>query len=169
MPRLTKKHLVISLVALVAVSIGPVSAEAASTRGDYIGQVAPICQAYAPQLNQTATAYNRSFKLWLHLAGHGTLKAWVKQTRKTATALSAFNQVHGSLTEQIATVTPAPGDEAVVGTWLSDRRQAEAFATSAAVALGRIETGKFFKLIGQTNKAERAGMQVIAGFGLQTC
>ncbi len=169
MPRLTKRYVAISLAALAAACVAPASAGAAATRGDYIGQVAPICQAFAPQLNQTATAYNRSFKLWLHLAGHGTLKAWVKQTRKTATALSAFNQVHVSLTEQIATVTPAPGDEAVVGTWLSDRRQAEAFAMSAAVALGRIETGKFFKLIGQTNKAERAGIQVIAGFGLQTC
>ena len=58
------------------------------------------------------------------LAKAGTLKAWVRQTRRAARSLSWFNQVHPGLTEQIAAVPPPAADAGTMGTWLNDRTQA---------------------------------------------
>ena len=165
----TKRFLLVPVAAFVAVCIGAVPAHAASTRSDYVAQVDPICAASAPVIGQAYGSYSRNYKRWIHQASHGSLKAWVKQTRRTAASLGRFNQAETSLTDQLAAVPAAPGDESTIGSWLSYRRQAEAFGAAAATALSHIQVGKFFKLASRGDKATAAGVRVAEGVGFQVC
>lgn len=156
--------------ALLATGVAGVTpAHAASTRAEYIAQVDPICQASVAPMDAAATAYNRNYKRWVRVLMHGSVKAWVKQTGRTARSLSQFTLVHASMTNQIAAVPPVPSDAGTISTWLNDRRQAEAFATSAATAFSRFKFDRFDKQIRRANLAEDAGIRAVAGFGFQVC
>jgi hypothetical protein len=155
-------------IALVAVC-APAAAGAASSRAEYIAQVDPICQSFAGPENKAIGVYNRNYKRWVHDASHGTLKNWVKQTRRTGRALSAFSQVHAAMTEQVAAIAPFDPDVGLITTWLNSRRQADAFGSAAAAALKRIDVGKFYKLGRQADSAEAAGLRAINSFGFTVC
>jgi hypothetical protein len=156
-------------VGLIAVWAAP--ADAASTRAEYIGQVDPICQSLVDPHDAAVRAYNRSAKRMLHLSGSGTLKAWLAATRRASKLLTALTQVEVALLDQIAAVPPAAPDVGTIGTWLNGRRQSDALAASAAVALNRPvpQVGKFFKRIKQANSAFAAADRAIEGFGFQVC
>ncbi|HEY6638226.1 MAG TPA: hypothetical protein VIZ61_11140 [Solirubrobacterales bacterium] len=149
--------------------VGVAPAHAASTRAEYIGQVDPICQASVAPMATAASAYKRNYKRWVRLLFHGTANAWVKQTGRTARSLSQLNLVHAAVTNQIAAVPPLASDAGMIGTWLNDRRQAEAFSSSAAAAFGRFKFDRFDKKLRRADAADRAGVMTIAGFGFQVC
>jgi len=142
---------------------------AASTRGEYVAQVDPICQSFVAPENAAFGTYKRNFKRMGHLAKSGTFKAFLRQTKRTARSLNGFAQVYSTVTDQIATVPPSDGDAATIGVWLNDRRQAAGAATSAATALVRLQIRKFFQRLSQFDAAEAAGIQTITGFGFQVC
>jgi hypothetical protein len=169
MSRLTGKLLPIWLAAIAIGAVGAAPAEAAATRAEYIAQADPICAAAKPTIDQAFAVYNRQYKRWVHLAGHGTLKAWLRQTRRTAAALNRANQAEISLTAQLVAVPPAPGDEGTIGSWLAQRRQADSLGVAAATALKRIQVGKFFKLARRSDKAASAGVQIAQGIGFTVC
>jgi hypothetical protein len=164
-----RKVWLIPLAASVAACISAAPASAASTRAEYTAQVDPICAAAAPVIDQAYSSYNRSYKRWVHLTTHGSLKTWVKQTRRMATTLSGFVEANANLTNQVAAVSPAPGDESTIGTWLDYRRRAEAFGAGAATALRHIQLSKFDKLGHQADKAAQASVQVAEGIGFTVC
>ena len=154
-------------VGLMAVWAAP--ADAASTRAEYIGQVDPICQTSVAPINAAKTAYNRNYKRWIRGLSHGTLKSWVKQTGRTARSLSRLSLAETAMTNQIAAVQPLASDAGTIGTWLNDRRQAEAFGASAATAFSRFKFDRFDKQLRRADSADAAGLTAIAGFGFQVC
>jgi hypothetical protein len=157
----------LALLAIPAVAATP--AHAASTRAEYIAQVDPICQSYkGPELND-AKAFHRNHKLWVRAAIKGTVKEFARQTHRLAQSLLAWDRLHSSMTEQIAAIPPVPADAAVIDTWLNDRRQSDASADAAALALNKFQIRRFFRLTSRADKLERAGIQAINGFGFQVC
>lgn len=160
---------VLATAVMATVLAGVAPAHAASTRAEYIGQVDPICQASVAPMDTAASAYKRNYKRWVRGLFHGTLKAWVKQTGRTARSLSQLNLLHTAVTNQIAAVPPLASDAGTIGTWLNDRRQAEAFATSAAAAFSRFKFDRFDKQLRRAGDADAAGVMAIAGFGFQVC
>jgi hypothetical protein len=156
-------------VGLIAVWAAP--ADAASTRAEYISQVDPICQSFVGPEHAAFRAYIRNDKREVHLARSGTLKAWLKATRRTSHSLVRFAQIDASLIEQVAAVSPPAADAGTVGTWLNYRRQANVHTASAAAALNRPvpEIGKYFKRAKQANAAVEAAGRAIEGFGFQVC
>jgi|SRR5262245_11031113 len=164
-----RRAIALALLAVPAVAVTP--ANAASTRAEYITQVDPICAPFVSLENDAYRAYRRNSKRWFHLASSGTLKAWLNASRRTSKSLTRFSQIDMSLNEQIAAVPPPTADAGTIGTWLTDRRQADAFAASAAAALNRPvpQVGKYFKRVKQANGAAAASSRVIEGFGFQVC
>jgi hypothetical protein len=156
-------------VGLIAVGVSP--ANAASTRAEYIAQIDPICQAFVGPENAALRSYRKADKRWFHLASSGTLKAWLKQTRRVSRSLQRLNQLDITLNDQIAAVPPPAADAGTVGSWLNTRRQVNAFTASAAAALNRPVPAvtKYFKLVDRANAAISTSTSAIAGFGLQVC
>jgi hypothetical protein len=154
---------------LIAVWAAP--ADAASTRAEYIAHVDPICQSFVGPENVAYKAYRKNAKREAHLAGKGTLKAWLSATRRTSHSLMRFAAIDSSMLDQIAAVEPPAADAGTVGTWLNYRRQADASTVSAAAALNRPvpQIGKYFKRVKQANASVDAAGRTIEGFGFQVC
>lgn len=160
--------LVLALVVLNA-AVAAAPADAASTRAEYIAQVDPICVASVGAENNALAAIQRNSRRWVHAAKSGNVKAFIRQTRRVAGSVNGYAQIHASLTEQIAAVPPLAADAGTVGTWLNDRRQAEALYRSAASTLNAFKIRKFFQRLRQGDAADAAGRGAIAGFGFQVC
>ena len=160
-----------AVVSVGVIAVGVPPANAAATRAEYIAQVDPICQSFVGPENVAFRAYVRNSKREGHLAGSGSLKAWLKATRRTSKSLTGYVQIDLSLLDQIAAVPPFAADVGTIGTWLNYRRQADAFAAAAAAALNRPvpQIGKYFKRVKQTNASVDAAGRAIAGFGFQVC
>ena len=156
-------------VALIGAGAAPAGADA--TRAEYIAQVDPICESFVGTHDAAVKAYTKDAKRMNHLAGKGTLKAWLKATRRTSHSLTRLTQIEESLFEAFAAVPPPAADAVTIGTWLDDRRRSTALAASAAAALNRPvpEIGKYFKQIKQANAAVAAAARAIEGFGFQVC
>jgi len=169
MLKLMSKVLIVSSALIAASFIGAGPASAASTRAEYIAQADPICQTYAAQEGAALSAYHRNFKLWQRDFTKGSLKAWVRQEKRTAASLRLFNQIFATVTEAVAAVPPPAADAGLVSTWIASRRQAGGYATAAASALNRFQITRFFKLARQADNAESAGLQAITAFGFTVC
>jgi hypothetical protein len=154
---------------LIAVVTSPASA--ADTHAEYIAQVDPICESFVGTHDAAVKAYNKDVKRWEHLAGKGTLKAWLKATRRASHSLTRLTQIEESLYEAFAAVPPPAADAITIGAWLDDRRRSTALSASAAAALNRPvpEIGKVFKKIKKANAALAAADRAIEGFGFQVC
>ena len=135
----------------------------------YIAYVDPICQSFLAPTMDAAKAYSRNFKEWVRRLSKGTLKAWVKQTQKTARSLRQYNQLHASLTQQIAQVLPHPNDVATINAWLDHRNRADANSKAAASSFSKFKFAAFRKQLRRANKADDAAIASISGFGFQVC
>jgi hypothetical protein len=164
------RYVLLVLLALaVSGLIGAGAVSAASTRAEYVAQVDPICDAHVGPLGQALSAYNKNYKRWVHVATHGSLKAWLKQTKRLARSLNGFDSAHSSLTQEIAAVPPAAEVASTVASWLDLRRRAEAYDQAAITALRRLSIGKFYKAIDGANSADLAAGRSVAGLGFQVC
>jgi hypothetical protein len=158
-------------VGLIAVWAAP--ADAASTRAEYVAQVDPICQSFVgPEntaLNTFRSNLNRLGRVARSSVKTNNFKPFIRQTRRTASSLTTYAQVHSNLTDQAVAVAPAPGDAASVNTWISQRRRAESVSVSAATALSQFRARSFFGLLKQADAAEVASANAISGMGFQVC
>jgi hypothetical protein len=156
------------LLAIPVVAVAP--ADAASTRAEYIAQVDPICQSFVDPANVAVNRELQSFDKWLRNGGiSGKGKAWKRATRRLAGSLKGLAQIRASLTAQIAAVPPPPDDAETVGRWLDARRQSEALATSAALALRTFKIRLFNKRFLAAATAYVTSGRAISGFGFQVC
>jgi hypothetical protein len=150
-------------------AVGAAPAHADSTRAEYVAQVDPICQAFAPRLHNAGEAHRKNFKEWERRLTKGSLKAWVRQTDRTFRSLRRLVQINAGLTQQIAAVPPPPEDAGTINTWLTDRNRSERWAYSAALAFSGFKFDRFYKLIGRAVRLQDAGYRIISGFGFQVC
>jgi hypothetical protein len=158
-----------AVLSMGAIAVGAAPANGAATRAEYVAQVDPICQAFRGPASAADSAYIKNYKRWFRVARKGTVKAFVRQTNRTAGSLLRFTQIHMSVTDQIATVPPAAADTGTVNTWLNYRRKSDAFSTSAASALRQLKFKRFFEQNDHADAAEAAGRVTIAPFGFQVC
>jgi hypothetical protein len=149
--------------------LAPGGASAASTRAEYVAQVDSICRAFRGPASTADSAYIKNAKRWERLARKGTVKAFVSQNGRLARSLLRFTHIHMGVTDQIATVPPPEADAATVSTWLTFRRQSDAFATSAASALKHFKFERFFKQNRRSGNTEAAGRETVSSFGFQVC
>jgi hypothetical protein len=154
-------------VGLMVVWAAP--ADAASTRADYIAQVDPICQSFVGPMGAAWGAFDRAFKRTTRAARKGTLKAFLRGTKREAGSLNQLAGTRTSMIDQIAVVPPAGADVGAIAVWLDHLRQEVAFERSAASAVRKLQIGKYFNRLKQADTAENAGHQAIAGFGFQVC
>jgi len=148
---------------------GVSSAQAASTRAEYIAQVDPICQSFVGPVNGAFGAFNRNFNRMVRAARANKPKPFVRALRRTVASLNGLAAVHGSLIAQIEAVPPAPADSGTVGSWLNYLRQEEAAERGAGSALAQAKVRQFFRKLRQADQALRSAQTAISGFGFQVC
>lgn len=133
----------ILLVLTAAILVVPIpTAQAASTRAEYIAQVDPICQANLVPVRSSGARFQSSRKKMNRIAIAGNGKAWLRQTKNTASALTRFAGAEQTMIEQIALVPPPPADSAAVGVWVNGVTHADAYRSAEAAALRQLKIAK---------------------------
>lgn len=182
---------ILGLAAIAAVFAAP-TAQATATRADYVAQAEPVCQSHLNKLKpfakKVAKRINRLFK-------HAPKRAkprTKKQTRKDLRRLASFFGLTARIelktatviretNASLATLVPAPGDEAVVASWLDSRRvdatNLATFGKAIKSFARRIKKGKLFFKGGPAAPGDptnilnhlKATDQIVAGFGFKSC
>jgi transcriptional regulator with XRE-family HTH domain len=149
------------LVLVVAALIATPSANAASTRGEYVAQAEAICSAPSGQLNKILNQLNKVRK-------SKGLKA-SELARKLGKIIGRFANLELNVINQLATLTPAPGDEATAAQWLQGARNANALVGQAARAGKHGNLKKYLQFLTQSIPVANQANQVVAGWGFQAC
>jgi hypothetical protein len=157
--------------ALIAIAIAAAPAAAASTRPEYVGQVEPICRAAA---KSGAKAYyalvraNRKLYLQLH-SGIPRVKAYNQYFRRAARSLARNSRIYSGVTSQIESVSPAPGDETSVASWLAKRTESADLLSRAAMAARHHRFQNQQTLETRSALADIDGENFVADFGFRYC
>jgi hypothetical protein len=149
------RRLLPPLVVIAALAAMVASSQAAATRAEYVAQAEPICGL----ANDDIAHLNRRFRA---LHKRGDFKKAGKALSRTGTRLSAS-------IDQVRAITPPPGDEQTVASWLGlvDK------VALANLRMGRAEAHENFdvrlRIQRQGRKiGERAHKQV-ADWGFHAC
>jgi transcriptional regulator with XRE-family HTH domain len=137
------------------------AANAASTRGEYVSQAEAICAAPSGQLVKIISQLNKVRKA-------KDLKP-AEVARRLGKILGRFATLEANILNQLATLTPAPGDEATVAQWLQGERNANALVARAAKAGKRGNLKRYLMLLTQSISVAGQANQVVAGWGFQAC
>jgi hypothetical protein len=168
--------LTVGLVALAGAALPPGAAQAASTRAEYVTQVDQIC-------TQNSRDSGRLGPRLKTLFGHkarspdpqsGATKKQIHRSlnrliNHIARTLATFNREFGSTTEQIALVTPAPGDEVAVAQWLGGLRQYVSEIAESLRALRHHKPRAALAFQRQAIDALNAGGAAVQSFGISVC
>jgi hypothetical protein len=157
----SKGGLAAALVLVVAALVATPSANAASTRGEYVSQAEAICAAPSGQLVKIIDQLNKVRK------AKGLKPAEV--ARKLGKIIGRFAALEANVLNQLGTLTAAPGDEATVAEWLQGARTANGLVAQAARAGKRGNLKKYLRLLTRSISVAGQANQVVAGWGFQAC
>jgi len=149
------------LVLVVAALVATPSANAASTRAEYVSQAEAICSAPSGQLASILNQLNKVRKA-------RSLRP-AEVARRLGKIIGRFGSLELNIINQLATLTPAPGDEATVAQWLQGVRNANALVNRAARAGKHGNLRRYLRLLTQSISAAGQANQVVAGWGFQAC
>jgi hypothetical protein len=163
----------------IALAVVPSTASAAATRADYVSQVDQICATTTKGFGRLGPRLKTLFGPKAYAPPHmqGSSSPTKKQLRRLrnrfvnrlARVLEILNQSLSSTTEQIALVTPAPGDEDAVAQWIAGLRQYVTFTASSIRSLRHHKPGNALAFQRQATQALNAGGAAVQGFGIVSC
>jgi hypothetical protein len=143
------------VLVLAAVAALPPVSHAAATRAEYVAQAEPICGLANDDIAQLNRRYRRLHK-------KGEYKAAGRMLTKTGTRLSAS-------IDQVRAITPTPGDEQTVDSWLGlvDK------VALANLRMGRAEAHENFdvklRIQRQVRKIALRAHKKVADWGFHAC
>jgi hypothetical protein len=149
---------------VIALAITATPALGASTRAEYVAQVDPICQSAAKPAAKAARTYFDAVT---------RIDRAKKPSRAIRNAgirfLGGLSRIYDGITEQIALIPPAPGDEAASTAWLDGRRIAKTDVDRALAFLRHGKPDKSGRLFKQASQDEAQGTARIQDFGFTVC
>jgi hypothetical protein len=159
----------LTLLAVMALmAVGATSASAASTRAEYVAQVDPICQTAAGPARRALKRFLKD-EGRLGKIAHPTKRQVRALVNPLARMLIRLGSIEAGVTSQIATVQPAPGDEAIVASWVQDRTQYSQLSVAGARKFRKLKVVAAARLLSQADTALLQGQQLIASFGFRYC
>jgi hypothetical protein len=157
----SKGGLTAALVLVVAALVAVPSANAASTRAEYVSQAEAICSAPSGQLASIIKQLNKVRKAQ-------NLKP-AEAARRLGKIIGRFATLEANILNQLASLTPAPGDEATAAQWLQGERNANALVARAAKAGKHGNLKKYLRSLTQSISVAGQANQIVAGWGFQAC
>jgi len=149
------------VLALGLVAVWAAPADAASTRGEYVGQAEAICAKPVPQLIKLDQQI-------LKLRKRHDLRPSQYAVR-LGKIMGKLANIEGGILTQLGTLTPAPGDESTVASWLQGLQQSQGLLDRAAQAGKHGKLRQFIGLLNQALSAGNQADQIVAGFGFRSC
>jgi hypothetical protein len=152
----------LALLAILVVAVTP--ARAASTRAEYVAQAEAVCAAPTPQLLKISKHEDQVIKQ----ARAGNLRPSQYAVRM-GKLLGKLATIEGQILTQLATIPPAPGDEAIITAWLQGVRDGDALLVHAVRAGKHGNLGQMLARLKQSISVTTQAEQPVAGFGFEAC
>jgi hypothetical protein len=150
---------------MIALAITTATASAAATRTEYVAQVDPIC--HAADVRSSKALHKHHLKTAVDLSDL-TLGDRADQ-RRVARQLAISTKIAVPAAAQIAVVPFPPGDEGILGSWVTDL---ETFVHNAARSVHVIRAGKprrAYRLIVRSLNPLVRDDENLQSFGFQYC
>jgi hypothetical protein len=153
---------------MIALAISASVAHAASTRAEYVAQVDPICQT---ELAQEKAVIRPATKQVKHLEDQGfdPDKPSKPIGRVVARSYDRLAAVQRDADGQIAAVVSAPGDEAVVTSWLQQRATFTQLFQRAGQLFAHQRPRRFFRLLLKALAVEGDAERSLHEFRFASC
>ena len=154
------------------VGLGAGTAFAAATRAEYVAQTDPICQAGQRDMRAEAKRQKPGIKKISRRLQHEDLSREEENALLGKLAAKEFAptlKVFPRVTDQIATVAPAPTDVTAVTQWLDARRAYSNHISRAVHAAKRGKTPTYNRLIEDGTAILIEGEIPVEGFGFRFC
>jgi hypothetical protein len=144
------------------------AAHAASSRAEYVAQVEPICQAAQ---KPTFKAYARAFKELPSVEDldHLTRRELRRIDRAQGRLYSRIATVYGRTSARIRAVSPAPGDEAIIASWLSGRAQAQTLMLQAGRLARHLKARRSYLVASRATAASDTAARSVSDFSFHFC
>jgi hypothetical protein len=155
-------------IAVTALAVTATTAIAASTRAEYVAQVDPVCQVEQAQEKAVIGPAMRRVR---HLEDRGldAVKPAKPIARTIAGAYDRLAAIQRDTDSMIASIPPAPGDEAVVSSWLGQRAAFTDLFQRSAQAIAHQHRRRFFSLLFKAIGVEETAAESIQDFGFASC
>ena len=144
-------------VALVAIALTAGTAQAASTRAEYVAQADPICLSVQGPVDASLARYIKAKRKHAPL---GPAKARL---------LRSWSKLYGRVTTSLRKLTPAPGDEATIASWLKARGVVLKDLAAAGKAYAESEAKLAKRITLRGDAAIIRSNAAVSGFGFQNC
>jgi hypothetical protein len=159
-------------ITVIALPIAATPANAATTRAEYVAQVDQVCGSFTPQF----TKLSRSLKKLVGKSNEVVTESDAQEKRRLNRIFRGLGRfvgkeakVLGAMTEQVALVPPAPGDEAAVAQWIAGLRQFVSLQAQSAPAFKHRRLGRAAELSQQSLAALNSGGAAVKDWGISTC
>ena len=149
------RRLLPSLVLVLVALAAPATAHGAASRAEYVVQAEPYCAS----ANHDIAQLNQRFRR-LHKAGRYDAAGQV--LRKTGTRLSTS-------IEQVRRISPPPGDEQTISSWLDLVQQIADNNLRLGTAEARERFGVVARIEGQNGRIAKHAHQLIQNWGFYAC
>jgi hypothetical protein len=160
-------------ISIAALALVAATASAASTRAEYVSQVDRVCTSFVPQFAKLAHPLK---KVERNLKQNRADETGAHEKRRFNRLLRVLGRYTGSsakvlaaMTEQVALVGPAPGDETAVAQWIEGLKQFAALQAQSAPALKNHKLGQAAALSQRSVAAVNSGGAAVADFGISAC
>ena len=144
------------------IAVWAVPADAASTRAEYVAQAEAVCAGPTPQFIKLLKQEKQLQKRAADLKPSQFAVRLGKIIGKLGT-------IEGQILTKLATIPPAPGDEAVIAQWLKGGRDQQALINRAARAGKHGKLGQLLARLNQSISVATQTNQLVADFGFQSC
>jgi hypothetical protein len=155
-------------ISVIALAITATTAIAASSRAEYVAQVDPICQSEQAQekavIGPATKRVQRIEKRGLDLDKESKLVDPI-----IARGYDRLVAIQRDTDSMIASIPPAPGDEAVVSSWLGQRAAFTELFQRSAHAIAHQHHRRFFNLLFKAIGVEESAAESIQEFGFASC
>jgi hypothetical protein len=155
-------------LALLFLIFGVAKADAAASRAEYIAQADPICESGLVRENAALAKYRKE-QAALIKKGRKGAPILPAQLRSTARYFNRFSRIEGKVTQGLSPLVAAPGDEALIATWIGKRRQVVDLTHRATRPLVKGNRKKFMRLLTAALEADRQSGVLMQDFGFSHC
>ena len=149
------RRIVGCIAGLCLVMVAVATAAAAPTRDEYVAQVTALCIKETPQRKHLTRNVVRAVKK--------------EQWTKASHIERRINALFGRLLQEIASVSPPQGEEAVVAKWLAAQRKQLRAQRHLTRALTTGDRHRIDSALHRTTQADIRSERIISGYGLGAC
>lgn len=150
------------VTSLGLIAVGTASADAASTRAEYVAQAEAVCAAPSPQILKILKQEGKVIKQARDLTPS-------EYAVRMGRLLGRLATIEGRILSQLWTIPPAPGDEVIIAQWLQGSRDGWTLLLRAVRAGKHGNLGQMLARLKRSISVTTQAEQPVASFGFQAC